>query len=118
MFMELTTAVKIKLQKYLIELPTIFTCAAALNLRVNVIEVDTLIDEININLKLYKHNVEWGNFTKAKFANDFKALYDVYNNKHGNSIQTTFFNPLNFRGVLLHPKTPLSTYIIYLEMKM
>ena len=58
MFMELTTVVKFKLQKYLMKLPTVFTCAAALNPCVNVIGVDTLIDEINVNLRLYEDNLE------------------------------------------------------------
>ena len=91
MFMELTTVVKIKLQKYLMELPAVFTCSAALNPCINVIGVDTLFDEINVNLRLYKDNLEWASFTKAKFANDFKSLYDVYNDKYGNSVQKTFF---------------------------
>ena len=90
-FMELTTVVKFKLQKYLMELPTVFTCAAALNPCVNVIIVDTLVDKINVNLRLYEDNLEWASFTKSKFANNFKSLYDVYNDKYGNSIQTTFF---------------------------
>ena len=54
MFLELTTAVKLKLQKYLIEIPPIFTCAVALNLCYNTIRVNTLIDEINVNLKIYE----------------------------------------------------------------
>ena len=41
MFLELTTVVKLKLQKYWIEIPPIFTCAVALNPCVNVIGVDT-----------------------------------------------------------------------------
>ena len=52
MFIELTTAVKLKLQKYLMEIPSVFTCAAALNPCYNTVGVDTLIDEINENLSL------------------------------------------------------------------
>ena len=58
MFIELTTVDKFKLQKYLMELQAVFTCTAALNPRVNVIGVDTLIDEINVNLRLYEDNLE------------------------------------------------------------
>ena len=58
MFNEITNAVKIKLQKYLMELLSVFTCAAALNPCVNVIGVNTLIDEINCNLSLFQDNVE------------------------------------------------------------
>ena len=84
------------------ELPAVFTCATALNPCVNVIGIDTLIDKINVNLRLYEDNLEWTSFTKAKFANNFKSLYDVYNDKYENSVQTTFFqSSQSSRGSLL-----------------
>ena len=114
MFMKVTTAVKLKLklQKYLMEIPSVFTCSAALNPCYNTLGVDTLIDQINDNLCLYEINQQWGPLMKPNLKTILKVFSNIIMKNMEIPHNMAFFNLPNFRrGVvlLLLPMTPTLT---------
>ena len=89
-YMEMIPAMKEKFKKYFLELPSIFTVAAALNPFYNVTGVECLIQEIFDNLDIHLDTPNHATDAKTKFNHDFQRLFDVYHIRYGPTTGTTF----------------------------
>ena len=87
LFIQMISPMKEKFRKYFYELPSVFTCALALNPCYNVTGVETVIDEINFNLGFYEDDVNWSTRTKESFKTSFQSMYDSYLTRYGPNAQ-------------------------------
>nr|GEX10898.1 zinc finger BED domain-containing protein RICESLEEPER 2-like [Tanacetum cinerariifolium] len=85
-YFQLWFNLKEKLKKYFERMPSIITCAIALNSCFNVQGVEFLIESISTDLDFFDDSYA----TKAKrwFTDSFEGLYNIYYTKYGNPTTT------------------------------
>ena len=79
----MVTGMKLKLSKYLREIPLVFTCAAALNPTINVGGVGVLMEKIAGNLGIFENEPHFVEQQIYQFNDIFQKLFRHYATKFG-----------------------------------
>ncbi|KAM0041071.1 putative transcription factor/ chromatin remodeling BED-type(Zn) family [Helianthus debilis subsp. tardiflorus] len=80
-----------KFKKYILDLPPVFLCAAALNPILNVPGVEAIIEEIYDKLDMHEEDPTLKDKVKESFNSNLSKLYDHYLKKYGDKNHTNLF---------------------------